>query len=44
MAEDGSGQLTAMVREDLREPDAALNELSHVVLDAALEVHRVLGP
>jgi GxxExxY protein len=27
----------------LQEPDAELNELSRVVLDAALEVHRALG-
>jgi hypothetical protein len=36
-------KMTEIVREDLREPDAALNELSRVVLDAALEVHRALG-
>ena len=34
----------AAVERNLAEPDARLNELARQVVDAALEVHRVLGP
>ena len=37
-------QIAAIAENEMVEPDDALDRLARVVVDAALEVHKILGP